>query len=199
MTSVCVFCGSSDGVRHEYGDTAEALGRAVAERCFTLVYGGSNVGTMRRLADGALRAGGRVVGVIPEQLVGWERAHRGLTELHVVSSMHERKALMVSLSDAFIAMPGGFGTLDEFLEVLTWAQLGIHRKPCALLNVAGYFDSLVAMFARARHDGFLYGPQSEPLVDTEPVRLVERLRAEWHGRSGPKPGSALSTNGRGSL
>jgi uncharacterized protein (TIGR00730 family) len=175
VRSVCVFCGSSDGIRPEYGEAAEALGRAVATRGFTLVYGGGNVGIMRRLADAALRAGGRVVGVIPGQLVDRERAHRGLTELHVVSSMHERKTLMASLSDAFIAMPGGFGTLDEFFEVLTWAQLGIHRKPCALLNVAGYYDSLVAMFAKAREEGFLYGPESEPLIDCDPERLLERL------------------------
>jgi uncharacterized protein (TIGR00730 family) len=181
VTSVCVFCGSSDGARSEYGEAAAALGRAVAGRGLTLVYGGSNIGMMRRLADAALSAGGRVVGVIPEQLVGWERAHRGLSDLHVVSSMHERKALMVSLSDAFIAMPGGFGTLDEFFEVLTWAQLGLHHKPCALLNVVGYFDSLVAMFARARLDGFLYGPGAEPLIEHDPERLVERLAAASGG------------------
>jgi uncharacterized protein (TIGR00730 family) len=177
VTSVCVFCGSSAGARAEYDVAAGALGRAVAARGLTLVYGGSNIGLMRRLADSALTSGGRVVGVIPEQLVGWERAHRGLSELHVVSSMHERKALMVSLSDAFIAMPGGFGTLDEFFEVLTWAQLGIHQKPCALLNIAGYFDHLVAMFGRARQDGFLYGPGSEPLIETDPERLIDRLTA----------------------
>jgi uncharacterized protein (TIGR00730 family) len=188
VTSICVFCGSSDGARREYGEAAALLGRAIAGRRLTLVYGGSNIGTMRRLADAALAAGGRVIGVIPEQLVNWERAHRGLTELHVVSSMHERKALMVKLSDAFIAMPGGFGTFDEFFEVLTWSQLGIHDKPCALLNVAGYYDSLVAMFQRAREDGFLYGTGAEPLVDTDPARVVERLAA-W------KTTSALSTTG----
>jgi uncharacterized protein (TIGR00730 family) len=192
VKSVCVFCGSSDGARAEYGEAAAALGRAVAGRGLTLVYGGSNIGMMRRLADAALSVSGRVVGVIPEQLVGWERAHRGLSELHVVSSMHERKALMVSLSDAFIAMPGGFGTLDEFFEVLTWAQLGLHRKPCALLNVAGYFDSLVAMFARARQDGFLYGQESEPLIGSNPVTLLDRLATA-------EAGSTLSTSGAGSL
>jgi uncharacterized protein (TIGR00730 family) len=170
-----VFCGSSDGKRRDYGDAAAALGGAIAARGLTLVYGGSNIGMMRRLADAALAEGGRVIGVIPEQLVSWERAHRGLTELHVVSSMHERKALMVELSDAFIAMPGGFGTLDEFFEVLTWAQLGLHHKPVALLNVAGYFDSLIAMFGRARQDGFLYGDGAEPLIDCDAGRLVERL------------------------
>jgi uncharacterized protein (TIGR00730 family) len=177
MTSVCVFCGSNGGGRPEYAEAAVTLGRAIAARGLTLVYGGSNVGLMSCLAEAALGAGGRVVGVIPEQLVGWERAHRGLNELHVVSSMHERKALMVSLSDAFIAMPGGFGTLDEFFEVLTWAQLGIHEKPVGLLNVAGYYDPLVAMFSRAREDGFLYGPASEPAVECEPVALLQRITA----------------------
>jgi uncharacterized protein (TIGR00730 family) len=183
-----VFCGSSDGGRSAYGDAATALGRAVAQQGLTLVYGGSNLGMMRRLADAAIDAGGRVVGVIPAQLVEWERAHRGLTELHVVASMHERKALMVSLSEAFVALPGGFGTLDEFFEVLTWAQLGLHQKPCALLNVEGYFDNLVAMFERARRDGFLYGTAAEPLVDTEPERLLERVIAAAHA-------SACSTSG----
>jgi uncharacterized protein (TIGR00730 family) len=175
VTSVCVFCGSSGGGRAAYTDAARSVGRALARRGLTLVYGGSNVGMMRHLADAALEAGGRVVGVIPEQLVGWERAHRGLTELRVVSSMHERKALMAGLSEAFMALPGGFGTFDEFFEVLTWAQLGLHHKPCALLNVDGYFDHLVSLIERARHDGFLYGGASLPLVDDKPERLLERL------------------------
>jgi hypothetical protein len=154
-----------------------------------LVYGGSNVGMMRHLADATLEAGGRVVGVIPEQLVGWERAHRGLTELHVVGSMHERKALMNRLSDAFVALPGGFGTLDELFEVLTWAQLGLHHKACALLNVDGYFDHLVSLIERARQDGFLYGGATMPLVDDRPERLLERLL-------GPATAAAtLSTTG----
>jgi uncharacterized protein (TIGR00730 family) len=175
LTSICVFCGSSDGGHPAYGEAAGAIGRAIAAHGLTLVYGGSNIGLMRRLADAALEAGSRVVGVIPEQLVGLERAHRGLTELHVVASMHERKALMVRLSDAFIALPGGFGTLDEFFEVLTWAQLELHQKPCALLNTDGYFDSLLALFDRARHDGFLYGAGAAVLVDSEPERLVNRV------------------------
>ena len=174
MTSICVFCGSSAG-RTAYTDAARSIGRALARRGLTLVYGGSNVGVMRHLADAALEAGGRVVGVIPEHLVGWERAHRGLTELHVVGSMHERKALMIRLSDAFVALPGGFGTLDELFEVLTWAQLGLHHKPCALLNVEGYFDSLLGLIERARQDGFLYGGAAMPLVDDTPERLLERL------------------------
>lgn len=175
MTSVCVFCGSSDGARPAYADAARALGRTLAGRGLTLVYGGSNVGMMRELADAALGAGGRVVGVIPEHLAGWERAHRGLSELRVVGSMHERKALMVELGDAFVALPGGVGTLDELFEVLTWAQLGLHRKPCALLDVEGYFDDLMRLIDRARRDGFLYGTAAIPMLDTDAARLIDRL------------------------
>ncbi len=188
VTAVCVFCGSSDGGRAAYTDAARAVGRTLARRGLTLVYGGSNVGMMRQLANAALEAGGRVVGVIPDQLVGRELAHRGLTELHVVGSMHERKALMVRLSDAFLALPGGFGTLDELFEVLTWAQLGLHHKPCALLNVDGYFDSLVDLIARAHQDGFLYGSAAVPLVDHEPERLIDRI-------VGPVTAATLSTTG----
>ncbi len=177
MKSVCVFCGSSPGARAAYADAARALGRGAARRGLTLVYGGSNVGLMRDLADAALDEGGRVVGVIPEQLVGWERAHRGLAELHVVGSMHERKARMIELAEAFVALPGGYGTFDELFEVLTWAQLGLHRKPCGLLNVEGYFDSLVQLVERARQDGFLYAGTAMPLVDTQAERLLQRLGA----------------------
>ncbi len=177
MKSVCVFCGSSPGARAAYADAARALGSAAARHRLTLVYGGSNVGLMRDLADAALDEGGRVVGVIPEQLVGWERAHRGLAELHVVGSMHERKARMIELAEAFVALPGGYGTFDELFEVLTWAQLGLHRKPCGLLNVEGYFDSLVQLVERARQDGFLYAGTAMPLVDTQAERLLQRLGA----------------------
>ena len=177
MKSVCVFCGSSPGARAAYADAARALGRDAARRGLTLVYGGSNVGLMRDLADAALGERGRVVGVIPEQLVGWERAHRGLAELHVVGSMHERKARMIELAEAFVALPGGYGTFDELFEVLTWAQLGLHRKPCGLLNVEGYFDSLVQLVERARQDGFLYAGTAMPLVDTQAERLLQRLGA----------------------
>jgi uncharacterized protein (TIGR00730 family) len=191
MKAVCVYCGSSDGRLPEYGQAGAALGRELAARRLTLVYGGGNVGIMRRVADAALEAGGRVIGVIPEHLVGWERAHRDVTELHVVKSMHERKALMVALSDAFIAMPGGFGTLDELFEALTWGQLRLHRKPCAMLNVAGYFDSLVAMLARARQDGFLYDEGAEPIVDTDAARVIERLAGAAIRASA---GASLSTS-----
>ena len=175
MKSVCVFCGSSDGARPAYADAARAFGRMLAVRGLTLVYGGGNVGMMRQLADAVLEAGGRVVGVIPEQLVDRERAHRGVSELRVVGSMHERKALMVALSDAFIALPGGFGTLDELFEVLTWAQLGLHDKPCALLNVDGYFDHLVSLVERARVDGFIDGTAAMPVIDDNPGRLLDRV------------------------
>jgi len=175
VKSVCVFCGSSDGARPAYADAARAFGRMLAVRGLTLVYGGGNVGMMRQLADAVLEAGGRVVGVIPEQLVDRERAHRGVSELRVVGSMHERKALMVALSDAFIALPGGFGTLDELFEVLTWAQLGLHHKPCALLNVDGYFDHLVSLVERARVDGFIDGTAAMPVIDDNPGRLLDRV------------------------
>jgi uncharacterized protein (TIGR00730 family) len=175
VRAVAVFCGSSDGNRHEHASAAAALGRCVASSGLTLVYGGGNVGLMRVLADAALEAGGRVVGVIPEHLVSWERAHRAVTELHIVSSMHERKALMASKSDAFVAMPGGFGTFEEFFEALTWSQLGIHGKPCGLLNVCGYYDHLIAMFDRAVQDGFVAGT-SLPVIDNDPQRLLDSLR-----------------------
>jgi uncharacterized protein (TIGR00730 family) len=192
MTAVAVYCGSSDSHRPEYAAAAAALGRSIAGSGCTLVYGGGNVGLMGVVADAALSAGGRVVGVIPERLAALERAHLRLSELKVVSSMHERKALIVSLADAFVALPGGFGTLDELCEVLTWAQLGLHRKPVGLLNVAGYFDHLLAMFGRAREDGFVGGPDSGPLIETDPGRLVERLAAS-------AAASPLSTNGAASL
>src|SRR4051812_49148308 len=142
---VCVFCGSNPGARPEYAAAARAVGRALAERGRGLVYGGGNVGLMGVCADAALAAGGEVIGVIPDALQTAEVAHGGLTRLHVVRTMHERKALMADLSDAFAALPGGFGTLDELFEILTWAQLGIHAKPVAILNVAGFFDPLLAM------------------------------------------------------
>ena len=138
MKRICVFCGSSQGSRPEYRAAAEELGTELARRGTGLVYGGTSVGLMGVLADAVLRAGGEAVGVIPERLMKREVGHKGLTKLHVVRSMHERKALMADLSDAFIAMPGGYGTLEEFCEIVTWAQLGLHAKPCGILNVQGY-------------------------------------------------------------
>jgi uncharacterized protein (TIGR00730 family) len=155
MKRVCVFAGSSAGAVPEYRTAAAALGRAVAGRGMGVVYGGAHVGLMGFLADAALAAGGEVVGVIPRALVARELAHTGLTDLHVVESMHQRKALMADLSDAFVALPGGWGTLDELFEILTWAQLGLHQKPCGLLNVRGYFDRLLAFIDHSIQEGFV--------------------------------------------
>ncbi len=163
MRSVCVFCGSSAGARPVYADAARALGRELARRGLGIVYGGGNVGLMGLVADAVLESGGHVTGVIPDALVARELAHRGIQDLRIVRSMHERKALMAELSDAFIAMPGGFGTLEELCEVLTWTQLGLHGKPCGLLNIAGYYDPLLALFDRAVEEGFLK-PQNRGLV-----------------------------------
>jgi hypothetical protein len=175
MSRICVFCGSSDGTKPEYRAAAASLGRALVRERLGLVYGGSNIGLMRVLADAALEAGGEVVGVIPSHLASREIAHRGLSALHVVQTMHERKALMAELSDAFIAMPGGYGTLDELCEMLTWDQLKLHRKPCAILNTAGFYDGLLALFDRARLDGFLYGAASDLIIDSDPERLLDRV------------------------
>jgi uncharacterized protein (TIGR00730 family) len=144
MRRLCVFCGSSLGKRKAYADSARALGAAMASRGIGLVFGGGHIGLMGVLADAVLEAGGEAVGVIPEALKDKELAHSGLTQLHVVASMHERKALMADLADGFIALPGGFGTADELFEILTWAQLGMHSKPIGLLNVERYFDALLA-------------------------------------------------------
>jgi uncharacterized protein (TIGR00730 family) len=155
IRSVCVFCGSSVGVRPEYAEAAHVLGESLARRGLELVYGGSNTGLMKVIADACLAAGGRVIGVIPQAMVEKEVAHWGLTELHVVSSMHERKAMMADRADAFAALPGGFGTIEEFFEILTWAQLGLHSKPCALINTAGYFDPLLRIADHALAEAFL--------------------------------------------
>ena len=178
MKRICVFCGSNAGARSEYAEAARALATVLAERKLGIVYGGGNVGLMGVLADAALARGGEVIGVIPQKLVDKEVAHRGVTELRIVETMHERKALMNDLSDAFIALPGGFGTLDEFFEVLTWAQLGFHGKPCALLNVAGYYDGMLAMLDHAVTERFLRPAHRELVIaDTDPLRLLQRLSA----------------------
>jgi len=155
LKRLCVFAGSSPGARIEYRAAAEALGRALAQRGIGVVYGGGGVGLMGVLADAALAGGGEVIGVIPHSLVAREVAHGGLADLRVVASMHERKALMADLSDGFVALPGGWGTLEEFFEVLTWAQLGLHSKPCGLLNVGGYFDGLLAFLNHAVDERFV--------------------------------------------
>lgn len=149
MKYVCVFCGSSMGKRPAYKLAAQAMGETLAQQGLSLVYGGGNVGLMGVVADATLAAGGEVIGVIPEFLVAKEIAHTGLTKLHVVSSMHDRKALMADLSDAFIALPGGCGTLEEFCEILTWSHLGLHQKPQGLLNVEGYYEPLLQLFDQA--------------------------------------------------
>lgn len=178
MKRVCVFCGSSAGSDAQYLEAARSLGLAIAGRGLDLVYGGAGVGLMAALADAALAAGGHVIGVMPARLVEKELAHARLPDLRVVASMHERKALMADLADAFIALPGGIGTLDETFEILTWAQLGLHEKPCGLLDVAGYYRTLLAFidhavtarFVRPEHRAMI-------LVDTEAGRMLDRLQA----------------------
>ncbi|WP_030471480.1 TIGR00730 family Rossman fold protein [Lentzea aerocolonigenes] len=172
---ICVFCGSSAGrVRHVRA-AAEA-GRLLARRGIEVVYGGGRVGTMGAVADGALNVGGSVIGVIPHHMVEWEIAHDGLTELHVVDTMHQRKALMADLSGAFVALPGGAGTLDEFFEIWTWAQLELHAKPIGLLNVDGYYDHLIAMIDHMVSEGFLKPAYRDMvLVDDDLERLLDRF------------------------
>jgi uncharacterized protein (TIGR00730 family) len=176
LKGICVFAGSSAGARPEYRAVAEELGHALASRRITVVFGGGHVGLMGALADAALAARGQVTGVIPETLVAREVAHTGLSDLRIVSSMHERKALMADLADAFVALPGGWGTLEEFFEVLTWAQLGLHRKPCVLLNVAGYFDGLLAFLEHAVDQRFVK-PENGALllVSTSVEDMLEQL------------------------
>ena len=178
MQSVCVFCGSSPGRRPAFADAARSLGSALAQRRMALVYGGADVGLMGIIADAVLAERGTVFGVLPAKLRDREIAHQGLTELFIVDSMHERKQKMADLADAFIAMPGGFGTVDELAEVLTWAQLGIHRKPCGLLDVGHFFEPLLRFFDQAVIDGFIRPEHRELLlVDESPERLLDRLAA----------------------
>jgi uncharacterized protein (TIGR00730 family) len=175
--SVCVFCGSSSGHDAVYKNAAAALGETLARYGLRLVYGGGHVGLMGALADGALQAGGSVIGVIPQQLIDREIGHKGLSEMRVVQTMHERKALMAELAEAFIALPGGYGTLDEFCEILTWAQLSIHQKPCGILNVNGYYDPLLRLFDHAVQEGFLRAAHRDMIVvEATAERLLDRLR-----------------------
>jgi uncharacterized protein (TIGR00730 family) len=180
MKRICVFCGSSQGSRPEYRAAAEEMAGELVRRNIGLVYGGGNVGLMGILADAMLRAGGEAQGVIPLHLMALEVGHKGLTELHVVRSMHERKTLMADLSDAFVALPGGFGTLEEFCEAVTWTQLGLHAKPCGILNVRGYYSPLLRMFDHAVGEGFLK-PENRALVlaRDKPADLLQALE-EWH-------------------
>ncbi len=164
---ICVYCGARDGAREAYVEAARALAEALVESGIGLIYGGASVGVMGALADAVLDAGGDVIGVMPRTLSEREVSHPRLGELRIVESMHERKAQMESLADAFIALPGGLGTLDELFEILTWAQLGLHAKPCGLLNAAGYFDPLIAFLDHAEREGFVSGPHRRMLAVSE--------------------------------
>lgn len=176
MKRICVFAGSSPGVRPAYSEAARKLGTALTSRQLGLVYGGGDIGLMGILADTVLANGGQVVGVIPRPLVRRELAHEGLSELRVVSSMHERKAEMAALAEAFIALPGGLGTLEELLEVWTWAQLGIHRKPCGLLNVDGYYDRLLEFLDHTVGEQFVEPKyRSMMVVEDSPEKLLDRF------------------------
>jgi uncharacterized protein (TIGR00730 family) len=189
VNRVCVFCGASSGRLPAYADAARSFGAALAGRGLGLVYGGGRVGLMGAVADAALAGGGEVIGVIPQELVDRELAHDGLTELHVVGSLHERKALMAELADAFVALPGGFGTLDELLEQLTWSQLGLHAKPIGLYEVEDYWRPLIALARHATEEGFVresdlaqiaVGGEAEGLLDgLERLTRAERPRAKW--------------------
>lgn len=173
---LAVFCGSSPGARPAYVNAARDFGRLLSERGIGVVYGGSNVGVMAALANEVLDNNGEIIGVIPRLLVEREVAHRELADLRIVESMHERKALMAELCDGFVALPGGIGTLEEFFEVWTWAQLGVHDKPCGLLNIAGYFDGLLSFIDRAVGEKFVRAAHREMLVvEDEPRRLLERF------------------------
>jgi len=176
MQRLCVFCGSSAGSRPVYAEATRQLGKALAARGVGLVYGGGHIGLMGILADSVLELGGSVIGVIPQALVDKELAQAGLTQLHVVTTMHQRKALMADLADGFMALPGAFGTADELFEILTWAQLGLHAKPIGLLNVAGYFDPLRAWLDHAVREGFLRSAHRGLLLEAEePKRLLDLL------------------------
>lgn len=178
MKSITVFCGSNSGIRAEYADAAKNLARLLVERKIRLVYGGGNVGLMGIIADEVMKQGGKVIGIIPDSLDKREVGHRGITELRVVNSMHERKAAMAELADGFIAMPGGIGTFEEFFEILTWAQLGFHDKPCGILNVADYYDGLLALCDNAVTEGFLRPAHRQLiLADSDAVNLLDKMTA----------------------
>lgn len=176
MRRVCVYCGSNLGVRPEYSAAARELADVLVRHELDLVYGGADKGIMGVLADAMLEHGGKVHGVMPKMLTEKEIAHQGLTELHVVASMHERKTMMAALSDGFIALPGGYGTLEEIIEIITWGQLRFHDKPCGLLNVNGYFDHLLAYLDNANKEGFLRRENRDMLlVDSDPVGIVRQF------------------------
>jgi uncharacterized protein (TIGR00730 family) len=185
VNTICVFCGSRDGVNPAYVAAARQTGSAIARRGWKLVYGGGRVGLMGALADAALGEGGEVIGVMPRALLRREVAHPGITRLHLVTSMHRRKALMSSLSDGFLTLPGGFGTLEEFFETLTWAQLGLHVKPCALLDTAGFWDRLLAMIDTQITEGFVPAQHRELILTGDAAEaLLDRMAASF-----PPPGA----------
>lgn len=176
LRRVCVYCATNVGAKPAYMDAARELGALLAARDCALVYGGGGVGMMGALADAVLAGGGEVIGVMPHALMQREAAHHGLTALHIVDTMHERKAMMTELADAFVTMPGGLGTLEEFFETWTWAQLGVHRKPVGLLDVSDYWQPLVRMLEHAADEGFLRGMPDEWLViDSKPSQMLDRL------------------------
>jgi uncharacterized protein (TIGR00730 family) len=184
---ICVFCGTNPGERPEYGAAARALGKLLADEDIELVYGGASVGIMGELADAVHEGGGHVTGIIPQQLMKKEAAHTGIPDLIVVASMHQRKSQMADMADGFIALPGGIGTLEGFFEILTWGQLGIHNKPCGVLNVAGYFDLLTGFLDHAVREGFLTAEHRQMiLVESDPGKLLERM-----GQYAPAEGERL--------
>jgi uncharacterized protein (TIGR00730 family) len=178
LTRICVFCGTNAGARPAYGIAARELGRVLAEQEIELVYGGASVGIMGELADSVQEHGGHVTGIIPQQLMEKEAAHTGIRNLIVVASMHQRKSQMADMSDGFIALPGGIGTLEGFFEILTWGQLGIHAKPAGILNVERYFDGLTGFLDHAVREGFLTQAHREAIiVESDAPRLLDRMRA----------------------
>ena len=189
---VCVYCGSRHGERAEYGQAAQAIGSLIGQQGWELVYGGGRVGLMGTVAEATLAAGGTVVGVIPQALMDREVGHRGLTELHVVQTMHERKQLMATRAHAFLALPGGIGTFEELFEMWSWRQLGYHDKPIGLLNMAGYYDSLLAFIDQTVQGGFVTPAQrAQVIVGNDPAALLQRLAAEAKTATAPDDYSAI--------
>ncbi len=194
---VCVFCASAAGASPAYVEAARELGRRIAERGQGLVYGGATVGAMGAVADAALAAGGEVVGVIPEVIREREIDHKGLTELHVVRTMHERKAMLAERADAFVALPGGYGTMDEFIEILTWAQLKIHAKPCVLVNVAGFYDGLLAFLDTCVEQGFILAENRRLVqVARDPEEALAIVESTWRERAEVPAHDATARCGR---
>ncbi|MBB3258742.1 hypothetical protein F4827_003611 [Paraburkholderia bannensis] len=177
MKAVCVYCGSSSGAKPVYNEAAQAFGRALVQADLGLVYGGGKVGLMGVIADTVMAEGGRAIGVIPELLLDKEVGHNGLTELHVVPDMHHRKKMMADLSDGFVALPGGAGTLEELFEVFTWAQLGYHHKPVGILNIDGFYDPLITLFEHTVSEGFMRQAYLDMLqIDSDPAALIGKLQ-----------------------